>query len=458
MRPLSRSRPQQPLRAALERLRTRRPAPGGVYTPVLLLLAAIVGISYLGLGFIMPLRALYGRDVGASSIEIGLMAAAFLITGFAATPAMGWVTDRVGPSRVLWVGLLAHGLLVLAYIPAQHPVLLIGLRAVEGIAAAAVLPPARALVNTLGPRDRQGEALGVLSAAQMAGMLLGPAVGSILASGTSYTVAFALASLPLFLGTLAARFFLPRAADTMALRERVGRGREGAVASEQDRESEIASRARLFSRPLLMAYGLQLLLGLTGGVGMTAWALYMADRGSSLFLIGLSYTTFALPSLLLTPLFGRYSDRRARYWPVVVGLFLYGIVVASYELPLTPLAIVLISTLEGIPSALTNSATSGLLADVTPAHAKGRAQANFSAAGTLGSLISATAAGFLYGFDPGLPFLVVGVIYVAAVLALLSPTLARVFPARNVQGGSAETLAALGSLEPAEERSVVGGA
>jgi hypothetical protein len=72
-------------------------AAGGVYTPVLLLLALIVSMSYLGLGFIMPLRALYGRTVGASSGEIGLMAASFLLAGFLAAPLMGLLTENSPP-------------------------------------------------------------------------------------------------------------------------------------------------------------------------------------------------------------------------------------------------------------------------------------------------------------------------------------------------------------------------
>src|SRR5437588_12528798 len=52
-----------------------------IYTPAVLMLVLIVGISFLGLGLVMPLRALYGRQIGASSTEIGLMTASFLHWG-----------------------------------------------------------------------------------------------------------------------------------------------------------------------------------------------------------------------------------------------------------------------------------------------------------------------------------------------------------------------------------------
>ena len=128
----------------------------------------------------MPLRALYGRQLGASSAEIGLMTTSFLLAGFLATPGIGWLSDRIGYKNVLWIGLLMHAALMIAYIFVQDPVMLIGLRGLEGIASVSVLPPTRAMMNTLAPRERQGEALGLLSAAQTAGILIGPAVGALL--------------------------------------------------------------------------------------------------------------------------------------------------------------------------------------------------------------------------------------------------------------------------------------
>ncbi|HET8913055.1 MAG TPA: MFS transporter, partial [Ktedonobacteraceae bacterium] len=289
---------------------------GGVYTPAILLLTTIVGISFLGFGFIVPLRTLYGREVGASSVEIGLMTSSFLLAGFVATPFVGRLADRLGYKNVLWFGLLMHALLILAYIPAQNPFLLIGLRALEGIAASSVLPPARALVNGLAPRARQGEALGLLSAFQMVGILIGPTLGTLLASQVGYAWSFVVASLPLFLSTVVALFVLPNAHKTDA--------------SEAERALELASPTKLFTRPLVVTYSLQIVLSLIQGVAMAVWTLYMLDRGASLFLIGLSFTTFALPVILLAPVAGRLSDLYGRYRTLIFGLFLSSLIFYLY--------------------------------------------------------------------------------------------------------------------------------
>ena len=185
-----------------------------IYTIPVLVLIVTVGISFLGLGFIMPLRALYGRQLGASSAEIGLMTTSFLLAGFLATPAIGWLSDRIGYKNVLWIGLLMHAGLMIAYVYVQDPLMLIGLRGLEGIASVSVLPPTRALMNLLAPRERQGEAMGLLSAAQTAGIMIGPAVGALLASQAGYSLSFFIASIPLVLAAIVTIIFLPNSGKT----------------------------------------------------------------------------------------------------------------------------------------------------------------------------------------------------------------------------------------------------
>ena len=384
-----------------------------IYTPTVLLLVSIVGVSFLGLGLVMPLRALYGREIGASSTENGLMTASFLLAGFISSPGIGWLADRFGYKNVLWVGLLLHAVLMLAYIPVQNPVLLIGLRAFEGVASVSVLPPTRALMNTIAPRTRQGEALGLLSAAQTTGILIGPAVGAILANQTGYILSFVIASVPLVIAALVTLIFLPQA--------------------KKDEQSGTEARSmfakELFTRPLMLVYSLQIVLMLTNGVVMAIWSLYMLDRGASLPLIGLSFTTFALPIIFLAPLSGRLSDRYGRYWPFMTGLISIGLIFCLYSSPVNAWEIVAISALEGAASAFARASLDGLLADVMPQEMKGKAQANASAANLIGNLIGATVAGLLYSYGNGLPFLVEGLICLIACAVLLLPVFAREFRA-----------------------------
>ena len=409
----------------------RRPASSGVYTPAILLLVFVVGTSFLGVGFILPLRALYGRSVGASSGEIGLMASSALLTGFLAAPIIGRLSDRLGHGYVLFVGLVIHTLLVLAYIPIENPVLLIGLRGLEGIAVVGILPPARALANTLAPPTRQAETLGLLSAAQTVGILLGPTFGLLLASAVGYHDAFLVAAAPLAAGAALAWFYLPRRAI---------------VSAETTSSPRETANVSLFTRPLLLAYSMQIVLATTQGVGAAVWTIYMADLGASPLMIGLSFTTFAIPIIVLAPIAGRMADRTGRYWYVLFGIAVCGVLFVIYGLPIDPVWLVILSVPEGIAAAFARTATDGLLADATPPAMRGRVQAAYSAAGTGSAFVIATVSGFIYGLYRGLPFLLVGGVFLAAALALLSPGVARLFTP-----GSARASLPADEFPPAEE-------
>lgn len=187
----------------------------------------------------------------------------------------------------------------------------------------------------------------------------------------------------------------------------------------------------LFTRPLMLCYVLQMLLMIATGVGASVWTLYMADRGSSLLLIGLSFTTFALPIIFLAPLAGRLSDRLGRYPLLLLGLLLTGITFCLYGLPLSPLWIVGISMLEGASVAIVRAPVDGLLADVMPADMRGKVQTNYNAAGTIGNFVGATGAGILYLLSPGAPFVAEGALYLLLMIILLVPGMARLFPARE---------------------------
>jgi MFS family permease len=234
-------------------------------------------------------------------------------------------------------------------VPVTSPGALITLRALEGVSAAGVLTPARALMNTVAPPDRYGEALGLVTTARYVGILAGPAVGTLLASGVGYTPAFLAASGVLTLTALAVFIVLrPHAHVTPTAAARTPVFSSG------------------FTGSLTVAYGLAVVLAWPQGVTPAIWSLYMQDRGASLLLIGLSYTTCALTASALAPLAGRFSDRYGGWRPIVTGLVLSGVVYCVYGLRLPPGWIVALALVEGAGLAVARVATDGFLADHVP--------------------------------------------------------------------------------------------
>src|SRR5690348_10337082 len=155
----------------------------------LLSISLAVCAAYIGIGMIVPVRVLYAESQGASLAIIGAMASAYLISNFIFQYPGGWLADRWGRRPMMLLSLLAQAILSLAYLFITDPVLFVVLRFVEGIAAAAFLPSARALITDSIPAEKRGEAFGIFGAFFNAGFLIGPALGGLLA-GTGYASSF----------------------------------------------------------------------------------------------------------------------------------------------------------------------------------------------------------------------------------------------------------------------------
>ena len=370
-----------------------------IYTPLVMLLTFTIGISYMGLGFVMPLQTLYSRQIGATSTEIGLMTAAPLLTGILVAPLIGGTIDHLGHRTVLWSGLSLHACLFLTYTLVHIPTWLIVLRATEGITIVCILPPARSLMNTLAPNTRQGEALGLLSAAQMGGILIGPLFGTLLATQVGFIPSFLCAGLLLGLSALAARFFLPQQASLSSLKTSIVEPR--------------SFSKDLFTCPLVLAYSLKGVLSTLQGVALAIWSIYMQDRGALLPLIGLTWALYSIPIILIAPFAGRYSDRHGRFLPIAFGLIAYSIIYSLYGFYIPLAWIAVISFSEGTIAAVVVTALDGFLADSTPIDKRGHIQVIFGAAGNAGSFLGAIAAGLLYALAPGIPFLMMSILFLS---------------------------------------------
>src|SRR5436305_7601568 len=204
----------------------------------LLAVSIAVCAAYTGIGMVVPVRILYAESRGASLAIIGAMASAFLISNFMFQYPGGWLADRWGRKPVMIASLFIQAILSLAYLLITDPILFVVLRFAEGIAGAAVIPSARALIADSVPPEKRGEAYGIFSAFFNAGFLLGPAIGGLLAT-TGYASAF-----------LGAVFFRLLAMILVITMIRI----EAPKSQANEEQVIVVPRTRLFSLPLVGAY------------------------------------------------------------------------------------------------------------------------------------------------------------------------------------------------------------
>ena len=195
---------------ALQGTRDRESIPGPGSTGVIVLLAALLGFFMLSLDSTAVNVALPGieRDLGGSTAGLQWVIDAYTLMFAALLLSAGAVSDRVGAKRLFAVGLAAFLASSAACGLAPTIGFLIGSRAVQGSAAAVMLPASLALVRqAYADPVRRAKAIAVWAVGGTVAMAGGPVAGGALTSGLSWRAIFFL-NLP---AGLAAAVLLSRA-------------------------------------------------------------------------------------------------------------------------------------------------------------------------------------------------------------------------------------------------------
>ncbi len=182
------------------------------YLTLLGICCAVVFGCYFGAYLRMPVVPLYAVTLGADTVEVGLINAAFLLTAGLFSLPLGLVSDRLGAKFTAAVGVLilsaSSFLVALSHTPGQ----LILIYLFSGIGLAAFGPTIMAFVANISPLTHLGRAYGWYTTALYGGMTLGPAVGGFLAQEAGYPLTFMISGLSIFLTFWVLIFFLREAA------------------------------------------------------------------------------------------------------------------------------------------------------------------------------------------------------------------------------------------------------
>jgi len=156
-------------------------------------------------------------DLRPSSTELlwiidiyGFMVAGFLVT-------MGTLGDRIGRRKLLMFGGAAFGIASVAAAFATSPEMLIGARALLGIAGATLMPSTLALIsNMFTDPGQRGTAIAVWMSCFMGGMVIGPVVGGVILEFAWWGAVFLLAVPVMLLLLATAPKLLPEYRDASA--------------------------------------------------------------------------------------------------------------------------------------------------------------------------------------------------------------------------------------------------
>lgn len=157
---------------------------------VMLLLFSAAALNYADRTAITAVFPLLRRDLGMSDIALGATGTAFLWTYAAISPFAGYLGDRVSRARLLSVSLGAWSLVMACSALANSATQLLIMRALLGIAEAAYIPAATALIAEHHGSDTRARAIGIHLAGFSAGMVGGGSLAGYLGDRIGWRPSF----------------------------------------------------------------------------------------------------------------------------------------------------------------------------------------------------------------------------------------------------------------------------
>ena len=289
-----------------------RRRPGSVYAVM-----AAASTFVLAGSMLQPVYPLYVRGLGATPMQFGLLFSLRQFLPLVLRIPLSIAGERVGRIRMLYAGLLVACTSALMYAYASSYTHLLLIVVYEALAAGSFNQVAMSTVSDAAPRKSQGDAMGRYLTFLGLGMLLGPALCSILVVRLSYYQLFIMSGAFPVAGMMVLGLWAPRLPQSTR------------VESEEPEIGAIDSlRMILSDRNVRLLSYCRLSFATAQSLFLTLFSLYAVDTlGISESMVALMFTIRGLANTLVRFPAGRLSDRIGRKKPMIAA---YGLLVVAY--------------------------------------------------------------------------------------------------------------------------------
>ncbi|TVX92526.1 MFS transporter [Paenibacillus agilis] len=259
-----------------------------------------------GMTMVVPFLPLYLQsDIGLTdpdsiALWAGIIFAGNFVTSFIAQPIWGKFADKYGRKVMLLRSGFGMALVTVLMGFAATPLHLLLLRMLNGTISG-FNPAAVALVSTTTPKERMGFAMGTLQSGGVAGTILGPLIGGLLADTIGYRPIFYITGALLFFASMMAMFFIKESFDKQK-------------AMDKPQISVMEGFRKLSKIPQLMSlFAVTFLLQFAMLSPMTLLPLYVQKLHGTTenlaFMAGFVGAVTGLSNMICSPLLGKLSDR-----------------------------------------------------------------------------------------------------------------------------------------------------
>jgi MFS family permease len=382
----------------------------GAERRLLIAVCAAHALSHMHMLVFPPLYPLLRTELDASFLELGLAVTVFSIVSAVTQAPVGLLVDRIGPRRVLTVGLVTGGLAFTGFAAFGGYTWLILAGAIAGLANAVYHPCDYALLNSGIGGPRMGRAFSLHTFYGYAGGAIAP------------TTFLALAALGGVRGAVLAAGVLAFAAAAFVW-----------VACPRDvrpaKRSGDGPKPRLLNRRIIGLTGFFVLIALAiGGTNGFAVASLVTGHGLSLAMASAALTAFLVGSAAGTLLGGNLADRTNRHGLVAgLGFAASGLcTLAVAVLPLPGLVVVALLGASGVLSGLCMPSRDMMVRAAAPPGQAGAAFGIVSTGFNIGGMAAPLMFGWLMdGGHPNAVFYLGAVFMACTALAAALPELWR---------------------------------
>lgn len=167
-----------------------------------------VFIDLLGFGLVVPILSVYVKEIGASDMQVGLLASIFALTSFFFTPFLGSLSDRIGRRPIILFGIAMNIIGYLIFSQAFIIPILILSRILNGLGSSNI-SAAQAYVADISSPESRTKYMGMLGAAFGLGFIFGPAFGGLIKAQFGFSYVGYTAAALCALNFISAYFLLP---------------------------------------------------------------------------------------------------------------------------------------------------------------------------------------------------------------------------------------------------------
>ena len=370
-----------------------------------------IGNSFLVV--VLPLfigsEAVSGATFGLTEVAVtGIILALFGLVNSSLQPFTGRLSDRSGRRKIfVLVGLVLIATASFAYSLASTYWHLVGLRVLQGVAGALIIPTTVALVNDLATTANRGGNMGTYNTFRLVGFGVGPiAAGAVVEAGP-YAVDLGTLSLA-FSGFDAAFYFATSTAlVSFVLISVLIRDPDQPGADSEDSLGAFAVFDRSGNHLLDPVFTLGL-ASFFMAVGIALFATLgdiinaRLDQGPTFF--GLQFAAFVLAQIFLQVPVGRATDFYGRKQFLVVGMVLLVPTTLAQGLVSDSWVMFAMRFAQGVAGAMVFAPALALAGDIAPEGQSGSTLSVLTMAFGFGVAVGPLASGFLVAYGFVVPF------------------------------------------------------